>query len=207
MTRNEVRDAVAQRLAARIPALGQRVYKARTWPVPGPGLVDVGKMPAAMVYILRTRRVSLSGPSGAPTYRTTLTVAIVLRAEGRLDAEVDNALDVLLEGFDDLLTDPTFMSLMEDVTQIDSQRELRNDGDRVVGGESIAMDLQFTETFQPRDLPDLRAARIVIDAIDPADSTGPYPAIAPFPAPAGPPRDRGPDGRPEADEMTVTFNP
>lgn len=52
----------------------------------------------------------------------------------------------------------------------------------------------------------MTAARITIDAIDPADRKGPYPAIDPFPAPAPPPRDRGPDGRPEADDLTITFD-
>ncbi len=205
-TRADIRDAVATRLRG-IPALGNRVYPSRVWPVPGKDLVDAGKFPAALVYVNGVRRVSLSAGLGAPTFRTTVTVAIDLRAEGVAAEAVDATLDALEEEVDRvLLGDPTFVAIPEELPTMDLERRLRADSDTIIGMTLVTIGLQFTETFEPLGLPPLTTARIVVDAIDPADRAGPYPAIDPFPAPAAPPRDRGPDGRREADDLTITFN-
>lgn len=207
MTRAEVRDAISARLAAGVPALAGRIYKSRSWPLPASGLVDVGKLPAALVYAQRTRRTTISGATAAPTFRTIVTFLIMLRAEGRTDVEVDATLDSLGEAVEDaLLTDAAFVAIAEDLTGTDSERRLTSDSERIFGEEALTLDLQFTETFEPRGLPPLTTARIVVDAIDPADPSGPYPAIDPFPAPAAPPRPQGPDGRAEVGPMTITFN-
>lgn len=205
MTRAEIRAAIAARLVEALPDLSGRVYQSRAWPLPAAGVSGAGRMPAALVYADRMRRVSLAQAGGAPTFRTTLTIGVVLRAEGRTEAEVEATLDALADALDAaILTDPGTVAIAEDVSQYDSQRDIRAEADAVLGHEAIAFDLQFTEIFEPSGLPALTAARMVMDAIDPADGAGAHPGIAPFPAPAAPPRDSGPDGRAEA-EFTVTL--
>ncbi|GGJ14192.1 hypothetical protein [Neoroseomonas lacus] len=205
-TRAEIRDAIAARLVAGLPRLGGRVYTSRVWPLPAAGLVDAGAMPAALVYALRTRRTSLSIGTAAPTFRAIVTFVVMLRAEGTNDVAVDLLLDDLGEAAEDvLMTDPSFVALAEEIAGLDSERRTTKDSERTIGEEALSIDMQFTETFEPKGLPPLTTANVVIDAIDPADQAGAYPAIDPFPAPAAPPRQQGPDGRPEAAPLTITF--
>ena len=205
-TRAEIRDGIVARMVAGMPRLGGRVYASRVWPLLAAGLVDAGKMPTGLVYANRTRRSSLSGGMSAPTFRVIVTFVMALRVEGTSEAYVEAQLDELGEELEALLlTDASFVSLAEDIVSTDSERRLTKDSDKIVGEEAFSLDMQFTETFEPRDLPSLAEARIVIDAIDPADRAGAYPAIDPFPPPANPPRPHGPDGRPEAAPMTITF--
>ncbi|MBW6399985.1 hypothetical protein KPL78_19145 [Roseomonas sp. HJA6] len=205
-TRADIRDQVVTRLRA-VPLLAGRVYPSRAWPLPGKGLVDAGKMPAGLVYANGLRRTSTSGGTSAPTFRTILPIVIHLRAEGTTVEAVDATLDALEDEVDRvLLGDPTFVAIPEELPSMEFARQLRADSDTIIGETLVTLDMQFTEAFEPRGLPPLTAARIVIDAIDPADRAGSYPAIDPFPAPAGPPRDRGPDGRPEAADITITFD-
>jgi len=205
-TRAEVRNEVATRLGT-IHALGGRVWPSRVWPVPGKGAVDAGKMPAGLVYVNGLRRTSLSDGTAAPTFRSILSVAMHLRAEGGSAEAVDATLDALEEEIDRvLLGDPSFVAIPEELPNMELARRLTADSDTVIGELLVTLDLQFTETFEPQGLPPLATARIVIDAQDPTDRVGPYPAIEPFPAPAPPPRDRGPDGRTEAADLTITFN-
>jgi hypothetical protein len=206
ITRAELRDAAVARLLAGVPGLSGRVYASRAWPLPAAGQVDVGKMPAALVYVLRTRRTTISGAMGAPTFRSIVTLVVMLRAEGRTEAEVDAALDTLGEAAEvALLNSAAFVALAEDIAGTDSERRLNSDSERIIGEEALSIDLQFTESFEPANLPPLNTARIVVDAIDPADRAGTYPAIDPFPAAAAAPREQGPDGRPEAAPITITF--
>lgn len=205
-TRAKIRDGIVARVVAGMPRLGGGVYASRAWPLPAAGLVDTGKMPSALVYANRTRRSSISGGMAAPAFRAIVTFVVALRVEGTSEAYVEALLDELGEDVENLLlTDASFVSLAEDIVSTDSERRLTKDSDRIVGEEAFSLDLQFTETFEPRDLPPLTEARITFDAIDPADPTGAYPAIGPFPPPAAPPRTQGPDGRPEADPLTITF--
>jgi hypothetical protein len=204
-TRADLRDAVVDRLRP-IAALQGRVYPSRAWPLPGAGLVDAGAMPAGLVYVNGVRRTTLSGGMSAPKFRAIVSIAIHLRAQGLTVELVDATLDQLEAAVDEaLLEDPTFVAIPEEITGMDMARKLSAEGDQIVGEQVITLDLQMTETFEPKGLPPLATARIVIDAIDPADRSGPYPAIDPFPPPAAPPRPRGPDGRAEADPLTITF--
>lgn len=205
-TRADIRNAAVDRLRP-IARLQGRVYPSRAWPLPGAGLADAGTMPAALVYVNGLRRTTLSGGTAAPTFRTILSIAIHLRVEARSPELADAVLDELEEALDAaLLEDPGFIALAEEISGMEMGRKLTAEGDLVVGEQVCTIDLQFTETFEPRDLPPLTTARIVVDAIDPADRAGPYPALDPFPAPAAPPRTRGPDGRAEADPLTIIFN-
>lgn len=208
MTRAQVRAAIVARLVAGVAGLGGRVHSSRAWPLQASGIGGAARMPAALVYADRLRRTSVSGGMSAPTYRTILTITIVLRAEGKTEAAVESSLDTLGTAVESaIFTHPGTMAIAEDIVASDCARDLRPDGDLIVGQEAISLDLQFTEMFEPAGLPDLATARIVIDAIDPADLVGTYPVIDPFPAAAAAPRERGPDGRPEADDLTIILNP
>lgn len=199
LTRPELRAAVVDGLKARVPALGSRVLPGRAWPL------HLAQMPAALVHDERIRRTSLARALAAPTYRTLVSMVVILRAEGASEAEVVAQLDDLAAATEAaLLTSPEFMALAEEVPDLTSDREIRAEADRVIGQEAIAFDLQFTEVFDPAGLPDFTEARMTLDAAEPFDATGAYPAIGDFPAPAAPPRESGPDGRVEA-EIRITY--
>ncbi|MGX9966070.1 hypothetical protein ACVFYP_22280 [Roseomonas sp. F4] len=198
------RDLAVTRLKALLPALAPRISSSNMLPVPGAGQSGAST-PGIMVFCDRLRGTTLANGVGQPSYRTIVSLTVVLRYEQRLTAELEAKLDVLAQLVRaGLLTDQAFMAAFEECEQFEVTRSSVADGERQVGQDAITFDLRCTEEFEPVIADRLAAAHLVMDALDPADPLGAYPGLAGFPAPAAPPRATGPDGRAEA-EVRIAY--
>lgn len=208
--RAHLRALVVAALMQGVPAVAQRVYPSRVFPQPSAGRPPGGasqapSWPALLVYAPRLRRSSVARGAAAPQYRSTLTINVIARVERKTEAEAEAELDALATAIDAaILENPDVLSAIEEIDEVESLRELRLDGDRLVGQDAIAFELRFTEEFQPALPHRLAEARLTGDAIAPFDPAATNPAIAGFPAPAAPPRTSGPDGQPET-EIRITY--
>jgi hypothetical protein len=207
-TRADLADLLWQLLSDGVPQAQGRVHAGRAWPVPGEGN-DAGyqPMPAILLYLDYRRRRSKSGPNAVPTYETVFTATIIARAEGGSEAEVEATLDAISEAIDAaLFREGSLLAVCEDIREMETRRKIEGQGERHVGQDGHAVDLVFTEGFEPAEarLSPFTSVRVRVDAIDPADPAGNYGTTPPWPAPAAPPRESGPDGRAEA-ELHLTI--
>lgn len=206
ITRAGLRDLIAEKLGA-IEALEDKVFTSRVWPQDSRKPV---REAGALVYCNQVRRISLANATAGPTYRSTVTVTVILRVDGKREADIDDTLDDLVDAVEAaLFHDPAFMAVAEEIPTITSLREMNGMADHISGQEAIEFEMRFTECFEPT-LPDtLVTARLGLDAIDPFDPLGEYPDTAsPFPPAADTPRGAGPDGRIEvAIDLTLADPP
>ncbi|MFH5926441.1 hypothetical protein [Roseomonas xinghualingensis] len=190
-----VRAAALALLREQVPQVEGRVHSARVWPIPVGA--ERKSLPALLVYAFRERKAP-TGNLGAPSFNTTVTLAIMARAAGKREADVEAQLDEICGGIEaGLLEDPNFVSCLSSVGAIDTVIDIRGEGDLMVGEAAITIEVTWGENFEPR-IPHLfTGADVRVDAIDPADPVGAYEAPAPWPQPDAPPRKSGPDGRAE----------
>lgn len=202
----DLRDLVAARLRAGVPAVSGRVYvERREFPMQTAGQGGAAQFPCILVYEDQTVRTSTSGNNGSPSFETTLTLDILAGVEVRTPAEVKPALDALAAAIDAaLLSDPTLPSAVSAIPRMTITRTSNAAGERILASLGVKMDLQFGEDFPPVIEDALESVHITVDAIDPFDPLGDYGPIDDFPAPEDPPRTQGPDGRAEA-VLTVTL--
>lgn len=196
----DLRDLVAARLRAGVPAFANRVYvERREFPLQTQGQGGAAVFPCALVYEDITNRVGTSGNNGPPSFDTTMTLDILAGIEVRTPAEVRPALDDLAAAIDAaLLSHPALPSAVSAIPRMQITRASNATGERITASLGIKMDLVFSEDFPPVVEDDLESVHLTIDAIDPADPNGDYGPIDDFPAPEDPPRTQGPDGRAEA---------
>ena len=199
-----IRDTAVQVLRSYAPLGSIIVSRARVDPM------QSGDMPAINVFLHRERRVGVSKGVGAPAYQVYATIGVQLLVErAQLDdavAELDALRVAALEG---LLSDPIWPRLDNAMPDGDLTFELdfRSKGERIVGEALASIECgPWTETYDPRVTPILRAMTLNTDAGRPFDPTGAYSddQIAGFPPAAAPPRPSGPDGRIEIGG-TITF--
>ncbi len=202
-TRADLRLLTAERLAAGVPALAGVVSPSRVHPQ----MALSGQYPSAMVYADTLRMVDQAPTGGAPEFRATVSLSVIIRVEALTEEDADAQLDALSDAaVAAFLEDPDFVAIAEGIPDMTLTRERRGDSDSVLAQETIMFDMRFTDRREPAGLPALTSALMILDAIDPADPLGEYEDLAAydFPAAASPPRESGPDGRPEG-VTTITF--
>lgn len=209
MTPAAFRAAAVETLKRYVPLVAERVYAGRTWPLQARGALNVPLMPALLVDVPRIRRTTLSRSATTPTFRSVLTLTVVVRCERPTDADVQAELDAVSEQVAAaILQLGAFREIPEEWTEWETIREVSMQGEMQVGQDAHAFDAQFTEMREvlqapvatdPPALAPLTYVRLALDAREPFDRTGAHEGIAGFPPPAAPPRASGPDGRAEAD--------
>jgi hypothetical protein len=119
----------------------------------------------------------------------------------------DEQLDAWLERIQGaLLGDPDFVRMFSAIPTVRVETQVFTE-ETMVAEAGVTFSLTWEEVYPPRVTDNFTIARVVVDAIDPADPLGPYPGIAPFPPPADPLREQGPDGRAEAGLEITLPNP
>jgi hypothetical protein len=190
-----VREAALALLREQVPQVEGRVHLDRDQPV----MVGAERrsLPALLVYTPRERKVA-TGNLGPPSFDTTVTLQIIVRASGKRESNVRSQLDEICGAVEaGLLEDPNFVSSLSSVGSIETTEGIRSEGDLIVGEAVISIDVTWGEDFQPRLPHFFTGADVRVDAIDPADPVGAYEAPEPWPQPEPPPRKTGPDGRAE----------
>lgn len=213
MTPGGFRALAVAALTSHVPLVGGRVHAGRTWPIPGRGALNVPLMPALLVDVPRIRRTTLSRGATTPTFRSIVTLTVVVRSERGTDADVSAELDAVSDQvLAAILQLGDFREIPEEWTEVETIRDVSMQGEMTVGQDAHAFDAQFTELREVLQAPDLTvpprlapfgSARLSLDAIEPFDPAGAHEGLAGFPPPAAPPRDAGPDGRAEADVSII----
>lgn len=188
--RAHLRDvAKAVIIAANTPC-GDRVKSSRVWPRQQPTEAE------ALIYVFRERKQGISDGT-EPQFRSFPMLAIKLRVTKANEDDAEAALDEVCEAVEDaLLTSPAFTRLVEKVTAVETQIELKAEGQKIVAEATIGIEVQISERYPPVITAVLEGANHHFDLLNPFDPNGTY--TPPFNYPVSPaPRSSGPDGRVE----------
>ncbi|MBU8547240.1 MULTISPECIES: hypothetical protein [Roseomonadaceae] len=145
-----VRTTVATLLAERVPALRNRVFRARTWPL------SEDHLPAALVYGWQEEKKRTGGTS----HRSFYTVSFILAVELRLDArsracmELEAELEELAGAITQVVMTAAELLLPPDrrIERIDGVKTTlgidTKSSEVALGSALIAFDMAWTEVFE-----------------------------------------------------------
>jgi hypothetical protein len=146
-------DAAHARLAASGLVPEGNVHRARV------AAVTPEEMPAIVVYPMRATRTRIGG--GEPVYRASAVVGVAcwvaepeeLSSQASADdgqRVVMAALELAQQTVDELLGDPSYVSLWEYVGQVDDSVGATVDTERPLGRVDVQITVQLTESYPPR---------------------------------------------------------
>lgn len=191
--RRTIRLAVMSALAS---LTGTLVESPGDWDVPGAKLPVIKVRPSA-------GRKAATGRT-LPEFNTTVSIDLQVVCSGSTGAAAQDALEALLGQVEDLVYgSPALVSQIQQIATVSSQPFYSADGETHLAGESITLEFELFEAFDPVEIapsnyPALQQLAVTVDSSNVFDPTGTY-ANPPFPAAVQPaPRTQGPDGRAEA---------
>lgn len=138
-----------------------------------------------------------------PTFTTTATIEILIRAAAATKEAVQDAIEALANSVElAVFGAPTVVALMQQAANVTSSTEISGEGSQYQAETLISIDFEMFETFEPAviapaNYPAFEGVNVHVDAGRPYDANGVY-LDPPFPDSVEPaPRTAGPDGRDE----------
>lgn len=188
-------------------AAGDQVFAPRDWPT------TPIETPILLIQSPTEHKESL-GRSGAQQFTTTITIRVVGRLTGKAEtgdagaAAVLAALGVLQGQIERAVINSYDLTrAIQQIAAVDVQNGVKADAELHLG--ELVMDFHL-ETYEgPEDFAPIAATpieemAIFADLVNVFSPTGTFdPALEPFTAARPAPRTEGPDGRPEASQLTT----
>lgn len=143
------RDLVAGILAAQLPALGGRVFRARVWPIKPP------EMPCALVYGWQETKTRKTADAWTHQFEVSCVIAVQGMVQAATGPDAEIALENLAGDIEAaVLTAPELLGLtgsIERIDRVDTKLEASRPSDApemVLGTVSMGFELVWTEIQQ-----------------------------------------------------------
>ena len=179
---------------------------------PGDWNTPPERMPAVLLRNGRERKDSVN--KGMPEFNTTAAIEIEARIEAATATAAQDAIEALGYAIENaILLDYNVISMVQQVTSVDTETEITADGRRHLGGIRMVLSFEMFEAFDPTAAPPVATTWPVVpaatvpftsvglhaDLAGTFDPTGVYTPSADAPpyTPTPAPRTIGPHGRDE----------